>query len=144
MKSVFVTLHSLRHFYYHSKGQSSPNQGQIFTLRGPHILPEWSKCYFNFLWVYLFGSDLSPCQTFEFFPGILTTCLALSFRISVHMVTVFLIWGAACLSCAMLLFPSRDLWLWSNLEQVPLWSFKSCSGSLDSYLACWTLAHIGA
>lgn len=75
------------------------------------------------------------------FPEILTTCLALSLRISVHMAPICVIWDSDCLTCAMSISPSHDPWLWSKLEQRPPWSFKPFSRSLGSLIWHSELLH---
>ena len=66
------------------------------------------------------------------FPRIVTTCLALSFGVSVHMAAFA--WLGTQLFCSV---PCTSLpvvahgWLWSNLDQASVWSFKHCFRSLD-------------
>lgn len=65
-------------------------------------------------------------------PIIITTCLALSFGISVHMAAFA--WLGTQLFCSVLCMSLPVVahgWLWSNLGQAPLWSFKHCFRSLD-------------
>ena len=66
------------------------------------------------------------------FPRIVTTCLALSFGVSVRMAAFA--WLGTQLFCSV---PCTSLpvvahgWLWSNLDQASVWSFKHCFRSLD-------------
>lgn len=147
MEVSLLLLIPQRHFYYQWQGpirsqpRTFPHLKRYTQTSGMKQVASSDKCcYFILPSVYLLGFALSSCQIFDFFPGVLTTCFALSFGISVP------VWFGTQLTCPMLcvLSTSHDPCLLSNFEQVPSWSFWPCSRSLDSYLELWMLAYIQA